>query len=304
MNTIVQLFISGIAMGFIYALVAIEYTLIWNSCRLLNFAHTQIIMFGAYVFGFLFVKTLGFDYWIAAICALVVMGGFGVILAKTIFIPLHKKVRLYTTIATMLLGLILVEATNFIFAPFSFTLKSYLTGSVLVFGATISIANLCIIGTALVIVVGLLLFMQKTKVGKAMRCVAENSDTAAYMGINVSRNMAITIAISCMICTVIGMLIIPLYSIRTTMANMVGLKGFAAGIVGGFGSVTGAVFGGILIGILENFAALALPAVYKDIVAYLSVLVVLMLRPKGLFVASQKNAFRQRRKMQAERGKA
>ena len=283
METLIQILVSGISFGFLYALIAIEYTLIWNSCRLLNFSHIQLIMYGAFIFAGTFVLKLGASYWLGATAALLMMALFGAIIAVTIFIPLRNFSRTYAIIATMMFGNVLIESTNFVWGPIPFTLKGFLSGNVKIFSATVARANIIIIVVALVVVVLLLLFMNKTKLGKAMRCVAENRDAAAYMGINVRANMMFTIALSCVICCVIGILLIPLYTVRSTMAAVVGLKGFAAGIVGSFGSVPGAILGGILVGLLENFALLVVPSVYKDIVAFALVLVVLMYKPNGLF---------------------
>jgi len=305
MQTIIQLVVSGFAMGFIYALVAIEYTLIFNSSRLLNFAHVSIIMLGAYFFAFTFVQKWGLPYWLAAILAVIAMAIVGIFISNAIFIPLRKISRLYAMIATMMFSLVIIQLVNILFTPIPFQLRGFLTGTVKIFGATTTKANIWIICAAAVVVVLLLLFMNKTKIGKAMRCVAENRDTAEYMGINVTANMSITVALSCIICTVIGILIIPLYTVRTNMVGTIGLKGFAASIVGSFGSVPGAIIGGILVGLLENFAVMAMPTVYKDITAFALVLVVLMIKPTGLLGGSTARRLERiaRREQKKEAGK-
>ena len=249
----------------------------------MNFAHTQLIIYGAYIFGGTFVRNLGWPHWASWIATILCMGAIGIVIANLILIPLSKLSRLFSIMATMMLGMVLVEAANSLWGPMPFTLLGYLKGKIEIFGASTALANIYIMGAALIVIVLLLLFMRKTKQGKAMRCVAENRETAAYMGINVRKNMTLTVTISCVICGIIGMLIIPLYQISNTMGGNMGLKGFAAGIIGGFGSVPGAILGGIIIGLLENLAVLFVPAVYKDITAFVLVLVVLMIKPTGLF---------------------
>ena len=283
LEMIIQLIVSGIAMGFIYALVAIEYTLVWNATRLLNLAHTSVIILGAYFFAYTFVQQVGLPFWISLILATIVMAIIGVFISNAIFVPLIKVSATYAMIATSMVGLIIIELIKILFTPVPFQIHGFLSGTVKVFGATTTVANIWIIGAAAIFVTLLLLFMNKTKIGKAMRCVAENRETAEYMGINTFVNMSITVALSCVICAVIGILIIPLYQVKTTMIGTIGLKGFAASIVGSYGSVPGAIVGGILVGLLENFAVMAIPAVYKDITAFALVLTILMVKPRGLF---------------------
>ena len=283
MDMIIQLIVSGVAMGFIYALIAIEYTLIFNSSRLLNFAHTSIITLGAYFFAYSFVRQSGLTFWLSAVFAGIVMMGVGFFISGAIFAPLRKIPSTFAMFATMMFGLIIIEIINILFDPRPFQLKGFLNGTTRIFGAVISKANVWIICVAAIVVTLLLLFMHKTKTGKAMRCVAENRDTAEYMGINAAVNVGITVALSCLICTVIGILIIPLYSVKPWMVGTLGLKGFAASIVGSFGSVPGAIVGGIIVGLLENFAVMVLPAVYKDVTAFALVLVMLMIKPNGIF---------------------
>lgn len=149
-----------------------------------------------------------------------------------------------------------------------------------------------IIGVALILLLIQWLFMTKTKIGKATLCVAQDKEAAALMGINVKKNIAITVAISSVICGVIGILVIPLLSVSHTMASVISLKGFAAGVVGGFGSYTGALVGGLLIGILENLYLAVGPSAYKDVVAFIVLILILMLKPAGIMIKSERRAHR------------
>ncbi|WP_418490521.1 branched-chain amino acid ABC transporter permease [Frisingicoccus sp.] len=279
---LIQLIVSGIAMGFIYALVGIEYTLIWNASGVLNFSHDKLITLGAYIFGGTYIIGLGMGYVPGIILSLITVALIGLVIARLIFIPLRNMTMIYTIMATVMLGKIIIEFIRLFWGPVPFSVPGFLVGTVKVGGIVISIANIAIIVVAAVCVGALQLFLYKTKPGKAMRCVAQNRNASQLMGIDVKYVMMITVAISMMICCLIGLLVSPLLNISTTMSNMIGLKGFAAGVIGGFGYLPGAIIGGLVIGIVENLASMVLPSVYKDIVAFVLLVVFLLIRPKGI----------------------
>lgn len=279
---LIQLIVSGIAMGFIYALVGIEYTLIWNASGVLNFSHDKLITLGAYIFGGTYIIGLGMGYVPGIILSLITVALIGLVIARVIFIPLRNMTMIYTIMATVMLGKIIIEFVRLFWGPVPFSVPGFLIGTVKVGGVVISIANIAIIVVAALCVGALQLFLYKTKPGKAMRCVAQNRNASQLMGIDVKHVMMITVAISMMICCLIGLLVSPLLNISTTMSNMIGLKGFAAGVIGGFGYLPGAIIGGLVIGIIENLASMVLPSVYKDIVAFVLLVVFLLIRPKGI----------------------
>ena len=279
---LIQLIVSGIAMGFIYALVGIEYTLIWNASGVLNFSHDKLITLGAYIFGGTYIIGLGMGYVPGIILSLITVALIGLVIARVIFIPLRNMTMIYTIMATVMLGKIIIEFVRLFWGPVPFSVPGFLIGTVKVGGVVISIANIAIIVVAALCVGELQLFLYKTKPGKAMRCVAQNRNASQLMGIDVKHVMMITVAISMMICCLIGLLVSPLLNISTTMSNMIGLKGFAAGVIGGFGYLPGAIIGGLVIGIIENLASMVLPSVYKDIVAFVLLVAFLLIRPKGI----------------------
>jgi len=279
---LIQLIVSGIAMGFIYALVGIEYTLIWNASGVLNFSHDKMITTGAYIFGGTYILGLGMDFIPGIIVSLITVAILGIVIAKVIFIPLRNMTMIYTIMATVMLGKIIVEAIRLIWGPVPFSVPGFLIGTVKIGSTVISIANIAIIITASICVLALQLFLYKTKPGKAMRCVAQSRKAAQLMGIDVTSVMTVSVIISMIICCLIGILVSPLLNITTTMSNMIGLKGFAAGIIGGFGYLPGSILGGLCIGIIENIASMVLPSVYKDIVAFVLLIIFLLIRPKGI----------------------
>ena len=279
---LIQLIVSGIAMGFIYALVGIEYTLIWNASGVLNFSHDKMITTGAYIFGGTYILGLGMDFIPGILLSLITVALLGLVVARVIFIPLRNMTMIYTIMATVMLGKIIVEAIRLLWGPVPFSVPGFLIGTVKVGDVVISIANIAIIAAAAFCVLALQLFLYKTKPGKAMRCVAQNRKAAQLMGIDVRTVMTVTVMISMMICCLIGLLVSPLLNITTTMSNMIGLKGFAAGVIGGFGYLPGAILGGLCIGIVENIASMVLPSVYKDIVAFVLLVGFLLIRPAGI----------------------
>ena len=279
---LIQLIVSGIAMGFIYALVGIEYTLIWNASGVLNFSHDKMITTGAYIFGGTYILGLGMDFIPGILLSLITVALLGIVVARVIFIPLRNMTMIYTIMATVMLGKIIVEAIRLLWGPVPFSVPGFLIGTVKAGDVVISIANIAIIAAAAFCVLALQLFLYKTKPGKAMRCVAQNRKAAQLMGIDVRTVMTVTVMISMMICCLIGLLVSPLLNITTTMSNMIGLKGFAAGVIGGFGYLPGAILGGLCIGIVENIASMVLPSVYMDIVAFVLLVGFLLIRPAGI----------------------
>ena len=282
LGIIIQLIVSGIAMGFIYALVGLEYTLIWNASGVLNFSHDKMITLGAYIFGGTFIVGMNLGIVPAILLSLLTVAIVGFVIARVVFIPLRKKSMIFTIMATVMLGKIVIEWIRLFWGPIPFSVPDFLVGTVRIGGVVISIANIAIIFTASLCVAALQLFLYKTKQGKAMRCVAQNRNASQLMGIEVKNVMTLSVIISMMICCLIGILVSPLLNISTTMSNMIGLKGFASGVIGGFGYLPGAIIGGIVIGIVENLASMALPSVYKDIVAFVLLVAFLLVRPKGI----------------------
>ena len=190
---LIQLIVSGIAMGVIYALVGIEYTLIWNASGVLNFSHDKLITLGAYIFGGTYIIGLGMGYVPGIILSLITVALIGLVIARLIFIPLRNMTMIYTIMATVMLGKIIIEFIRLFWGPVPFSVPGFLVGTVKVGGIVISIANIAIIVVAAVCVGALQLFLYKTKPGKAMRCVAQNRNASQLMGIDVKYVMMIMV---------------------------------------------------------------------------------------------------------------
>ena len=283
LKIVTQLIVSGIALGFIYALVSIEYTLIFNSTGLLNFSHDTLIMMGAYVFAGQFVLGMGCSYLVATLATIVTMFLLGVLIAKGIFNPLRNMSSpIFAVIGTVIMGRIFKEIARLVWGATAFNIPGYLKGTYKLGHVVITRANVIIIVVSIIIVAALQVFFYHTKTGKAMRCVQQNKTASTLMGINVTSNINFTIALSAVICSCIGMLVVSLFSVSLTMSSMIGLKGFAAGVVGGFGSFPGAIIGGIVIGVVENISTLVIPPLYKDCISFVLMIVFMLVRPQGI----------------------
>ena len=189
---------------------------------------------------------------------------------------------IFAVIGTVIIGRIFKEIARLVWGATAFNIPGYLKGVIRFGDVVVTRANMIIIIVSIIIVAALQIFFYKTRTGKAMRCVQQNKTAATLMGINVTQNINITIALSAVICSIIGMLVISLFSVSLTMSSMIGLKGFAAGVVGGFGSHPGAIIGGIVIGVVENLSTLVIPTLYKDCVSFALLIIFLLVRPQGI----------------------
>lgn len=285
---LLQFLVTGVAMGFIYSLIATEYTLIYNATGLVNFAHESFIVLGAYIFAGTFVRALDLPFWMAIILTLVCMAAFGVMVSTIVLNPLRNMQFItYAMFGTMMLSRIILEFVRIYWGALPFTVKGFLRKSINIGSTVLTESYLYIIGVSILIIAALQLFFKYTKEGRAMKCVSQNKDAAALMGINVTRSINITVALSAVLCGIVGILCAPIYNVNTSMVSAVALKGFCAGVIGGFGSYPGAIVGGILIGLLEQFSILVVPTIYKDVVAFVVMIVFLLVRPSGIVRAKK-----------------
>ena len=283
MVTFLQLLVSGIGMGCIYCMVAIEYTLIWNASGLVNFGHEKFIMLGAYIFAGTLMLKLGVPSGAAILITILIMFLFGALTAVGVFNPLSRlNSNIFAVMGTLMLSEVLNEAARLIWGPAPFNLPDFIKGSYNVGGVSIPKVYAVIVVVSMLLLVSIHLMFKMTKVGRAMRCVAQDKKAAALMGINVNANIMLTVGLSAAICCIIGILIIPILNVKLTMASVIALKGFSAGIVGGFGSIPGAIVGGLLIGIVESLYPGVGPSVYRDVVAFVLLIGFLLVKPEGI----------------------
>lgn len=217
MVTFLQLLVSGIGMGCIYCMVAIEYTLIWNASGLVNFGHEKFIMLGAYIFAGTLMLKLGVPSGAAILITILIMFLFGALTAVGVFNPLSRlNSNIFAVMGTLMLSEVLNEAARLIWGPAPFNLPDFIKGSYNVGGISIPKVYAVIVVVSMLLLVSIHLMFKMTKVGRAMRCVAQDKKAAALMGINVNANIMLTVGLSAAICCIIGILIIPILNVKRT----------------------------------------------------------------------------------------
>lgn len=278
-----QIVISGLAMGAIYALIALGYAFVWKTMAIVNFAAGEFVTFSAYIFVATFVTALGFPFLVAALSAAVVMAILGAVFSRVVFARLQAQRPLVSIIATVGFGIFLKETAHIIYGPEPLLYPSPLgNGGFALLGVTVGWQQLMILGVVIALTLLQQVVLRRTMIGKMMRAVAVDRDTAALMGIPVQRVLAGTFAYSAVLAALAGILLAPLFFVTTEMGGMVGLKGFVAMIIGGFGSIPGAIIGGLVLGLGENLGAYWISSTYKDAIAFVMLLVFLAVRPQGL----------------------
>jgi len=274
-------FLSGITVGFIYALVGVGFTVIYNSTGIINFAQGEFVMIGG--MSSVFLIKLGLPAEVAFFLAIVITSLIGIALYKLIDLSKNSS-EVSLIILTLGFAIVLRGLASVVFDKELHTLPPLLgDGTVTIFGATITYQALIIIAIAIFIVIGLFLFFKKTKTGLAMVAVSNNKDAAKLMGINIKNILMLNFVISSVIASIGGILLTPITSTNYEVGIMLGLKGFCAAIIGGLGNPFGAVAGGLLLGILEAFVAGYISSEYKDAVAFVVLLGILFFAPGGLF---------------------
>ena len=278
-----QVIASGLAMGGIYTLVALGYAFVWTTMGVVNFAAGEFLTFAAFVFVASFATDLDLPFVLAALGAAAVMAVLGTGFSRIVFARLQRERALVAIIATVAFGIFLKEATRIIYGPEPILYTGpFGSDTTTVLGVRFADQQLLILGVVLAVMVLQYLVLRYTMAGKVMRAVALDRDTAALMGIPVDRVLAATFAYACVLSALGGVLLAPLFFVTTEMGTLVGLKGFVAMIIGGFGSVPGAILGGLLLGVIENLAAFWISSTYKDVIAFALLLVFLVVRPQGL----------------------
>ena len=276
--------ISGISLGSIYAIIALGYTMVYGIAKMLNFAHGDVIMVGAYMC-FCATAYLGWPTLAGIALAVVVCTLLGVVIERLAYKPLRAAPALAVLITAIGVSYFLQNAALLIWSsnPKSFT--SIVGGSVGLFGGQLSISWVTIVAVlaCVVIMVGLTLFTGKTKMGTAMRAVSEDKGAAQLMGINVNTTISVTFAIGSGLAAIAGVLLCSAYPmLMPTTGSMPGIKAFTAAVFGGIGSIPGAMIGGILLGLIEIFSKAYISTQLSDAIVFAVLIVVLLVKPDGL----------------------
>ena len=279
--TFLQLTLNGLAVGCIYGLVALGFVLIYKATELVNFAQGDILMLGAFV-AYMGVVWWGLDYWISFLIAALVVGAFGALLDMTVLRRVIGQPQFAVVMLTLGLGAMFRTFASVTWGSEIYTLPTPFSGVTRVGGVTLSHQYLSIVIATLILCGGLYAFFKYTRVGVAMQATSQNQLAAYYMGIPVQRVNMLIWGLAAGVAAFGGILLAPVAFVHSNM-GFIGLKAFPAAVVGGFGSVPGAVVGGLIIGVVEALAGFYLPEGFKDIAAYVVVLVVLLFMPSGIF---------------------
>ena len=276
--------INGLSLGSIYAIIALGYTMVYGIAKMLNFAHGDVIMVGAYI------AFCGLQYWgippvLAILLAMVFCTVLGVTIEGFAYRPLRQATSLAVLITAIGMSYLLQNIALMIWgANPNFFPTTFINGSNIRLGTlNISSATLFTIAANVIIMVTLTLFTSRTKLGKAMRCVSEDRGAAELMGINVNRTISLTFAIGSALAAIAGVLLCSSYPIlQPTTGSMPGIKAFTAAVFGGIGSIPGAMLGGILLGVIEIFGKAYISTELGDAIVFAVLIIVLLVKPAGL----------------------
>ena len=291
MELAVDILFSGLSMGAIYALIALGFVLIFKSTGILNFAHGELCMVGAYIC-YYFATRLELPYLLSFLLAVLLGCLLGALIDRLIFRKLVGEPIHSTILVTIGLSSILVAATGLIWGHDTYSIKSPFAGTAVEFaGMVFSQAALATIGASLILVALFVLFFRRSLIGIALMGTAEDSDTAGLMGINVKRMRMLAWVLGASVAGVAGIFLAEQSFVHTGMSH-IGIKAMSAAILGGMQSIGGAIVGGVLVGIIESLAATFLTDLavgdfhfgdIKDVTAFAIIILVLMIRPRGIF---------------------
>ena len=283
MDKLIQTLISGLSLGSIYALIALGYTMVYGIAKMLNFAHGDIIMVGAYAV-ITAVFTMGLPPFIAILISIALCALLGIVIEFLAYRPLRQAQPLAVLITAIGVSYLLQNLALLIYGseqkafPTIVALPTVHIGGVYIDGITLA----TLVVTA-VIMIALSLFINKTRMGKAMRAVSEDKEAAELMGISVNRTITVTFAIGSALAGVAAIFYGAAYTyIRPTTGAMPGIKAFTAAVFGGIGSIPGAMLGGILLGVIEQLSKTYISSLWADAIVFGVLVVVLVVKPTGL----------------------
>ena len=283
MNTtlILQCLLNGLSMGLTYALMALGLTLIFGMMHIVNFAHGELLMLGAFCMYYLY-GPLGINYFLGFILTIVILGFFGILLERIIFRPISGQVR-PQIVGSLGVSLVLMNLGYVVFGLKSKSVPSVIPGVTQVFGAFIAKERLMTMGFSLVLMGVLYVLLNKTRVGRAMRAVQQNPEAAALQGVNIDRINALGWGLATALAAAGGGLLAPIFSIHPAMGYRPVCLAFVIVIIGGLGSIPGAFFGALIIGLVESLVGTLLGSEFAWGSIFLLAILMILFRPQGLF---------------------
>ncbi|MCI7095696.1 MAG: branched-chain amino acid ABC transporter permease [Clostridiales bacterium] len=282
---ILQYFINGISIGAVYAIIALGYTMVYGIAKMLNFAHGDIIMVGAYI-SFCVTNYLGLPAIVSVVISMAVCTVLGIVIEGLAYKPLRGAPSLAVLITAIGVSYFLQNAAQLIWSSSAKNFTSIVTfAPIRLFDGKLVVTGevLVTVLVSVVVMFALTWFTGSTRTGKAMRAVSEDQDAAQLMGINVNRTISTTFAIGSALAAVAGVLLcstVP--TLQPTTGSMPGIRAFTAAVLGGIGSIPGAMLGGILIGIIETFAKAYISTQFSDAVVFSVLIIILLVKPAGL----------------------
>ena len=285
-DLIAQVLITGVSQGCVYGLIALGFVLIYKATEVVNFAQGDLMMIGMFI-AFTFLNILGMPYWLGLICTCASMALVGILLERSLLRPMIGEPTFAVLMLTVGLGFLLRAFAGSVWGVDPKNIHNPFSGNVLRFGeVTIGYENLAVIlGTAMLCVM-LGAYFRYTRVGVSMQAASQNQLAAVLVGISVNRVTSLAWALSAGIAGLAGVLLAPV-SLIDPQVGFIGIKAFAAAIIGGLGSLPGAMIAGIAIGVIEQFAQVSLPTSLATSSPYVLMLIMLVLRPGGLFASIQ-----------------
>ena len=285
MNLLLNL-INGISLGSVYAIIALGYTMVYGIAKMLNFAHGDVIMVGAYIC-FCAMSYLNMPPLVGVVLAMIVCTALGMIIERLAYKPLREATSLAGLITAIGVSYFLQNTALLIWKSDPKVFTSVVDGwpGLKLFGGEMTISPVTIVTVLanIVIMVGLTLFTSRTKKGKAMRAVSEDKGAAQLMGINVNSTISLTFAIGSGLAAIAGVLLCSAYpTLMPTTGSMPGIKAFTAAVLGGIGSIPGAMLGGVLLGVIEIFGKAYISTQLSDAIVFAVLIIVLLIKPTGL----------------------
>jgi branched-chain amino acid transport system permease protein len=277
----IQSAMMGVSIGSIYILMALGLTLMFGMMHIINFAHGAVYMLGAFVIYYFFFQW-GLPYLFTFLLAMLLLGAFGFLVERGIYRTIKGGIE-PTLVALLALTTFLQAAGYPIFGPLDKHVPSVFEGSWTILGLAISIERLIIIPIALVLVVGLYLFINKTKIGGAMRAIEQDKEAAALQGVNVNVINALAFAVGFALAAASGALMAPIFKLDPMMGEQPLLKAFIIIILGGLGSIPGAILGGLILGFIDSILATAVGVEPAFLLSFVFIILLLFFRPHGLF---------------------
>lgn len=280
--TFIYHLLNGVHVGSIYALVALGYSMVYGIVKLINFAHGDIIMVGAYI-GWLMMTSLGMPVIVACVVSIAVCTLLGVCIEKVAYKPLRNSARISLLITAIGISLLLENLAQMIFGSDSKPFPNFITGGIMLGDRKLGYTTIVTIIVSVLLMLALSFLVNKTRMGKAMRAVSEDTDAARLMGINVDRTISFTFAIGSALAAVAALLYCCAYpSVSPLMGYSLGLKAFVAAVLGGIGSIPGAVIGGFAIGIAESLTKGYISSTFADAIVFGILIITLLIKPTGI----------------------